>query len=589
MFSFFESKQIKTKLLIAFSILIIIPIGINSIISYYRMVRFTENKSLMYARTITQQINTTFDTYLRGVDNLSIQVAYSDNVRKWLISDYSVVVNPSYEYSKDLSSAFRFLNGMLKTTYGVDGIFIYKNDGKGYYGYSTSFVNPDYNIKNETWYGKVATSHGEKVLIGPYEEKQIDLRRTVISLVRKIKDYKTFKEIGIIVVAMRMNSIYNYLLSNIGKGAGSNIYILNQDGNIIYNNMNENEVNTNFDPIIFAQIRRESSGSFQEKFRSKLSLITFDTSSFTNWKVVNINSKKELFKEISTIRNDSISVGIILIIVSIAFAVIISSGIVKPIHKLMKMIGQIEKGDFNNTIDIAQKDEIGLLTQSFNQMSGRLKDLINQIYIKEEEKRKAEIVALQAQINPHFTYNTLGVIKQMAVIQKAEGISKMVESLITLLQASAKYNDRLIAVAEELKFLESYIYIQETRYCGKFVVHYDCDEAALSCKTLNLILQPIVENAIFHGINNQNHIGKIFIRVRIVENHLQYEVEDDGIGMTQEQLDKIIQEKRSSFERLGVHNVDKRIKLHFGNEYGLSISSRINEGTKVTVIMPLIR
>lgn len=147
------------------------------------MVNFTEDKSVAYAKAITQEINITFDTYLKNVDKLSYEIAYSDNVHRWLTSDYNGSSNPNYDYGLDLASAYRFLDGMRKTAYGIDSISVYNNNDKGYYGFSTGPVNTNYKIKDEEWYKKVEDSNGEKVLVGPYEDKQIDIsNRTVISL-----------------------------------------------------------------------------------------------------------------------------------------------------------------------------------------------------------------------------------------------------------------------------------------------------------------------------------------------------------------------------------------------------------------------
>ncbi len=582
--------SIRTKLILAFSILIILPICINSIVSYYRMVTFVEDKSVTSSHIITQQINTTFDTYFKNIDKLSYEIAYSDNVHQWITNDYTDNDNKDYAYGMDLLAAYRFLEGMRKTVYGIDSISVYNNDGRFYYGMSMGSVNSNYKLKDEEWFPKLDDSGGEKVLVGPYEGKLIDISgRKVISLVRKIKDLKKFRDLGYIVIELNMGDMFDNHLKNIKQDPGNNIFIIDEEGKIIYNNVDQNEINKNFDRQIFSKIGNLRSGSFQGNYNDTPSLITFYTSSFTNWKVINVTSKNELIKGIDTVRNNSIAVGLALIVITFVFSIIISNGIVRPIRKLKKMIGKIEQGDFGNTIEVEQWDEIGMLTISFNNMSQKLKDLIGQIYIKEEEKRKAEIVALQAQINPHFTYNTLGVIKQMATIQKAGGISKMVDSLIILLQTSAKYRNKFITVEEELMLIKSYIYIQETRYCGKFSVEYEYDDSVLEYKTLNLILQPIVENAMFHGIQNKDGFGKIVIRIHIVGNNLQYVIEDDGIGMSQEKINEIFSGDKADFERLGISNVHKRIKLYFGDSYGISICSRVNEGTKVTIIIPLTK
>lgn len=582
--------SIRSKLILAFSILIILPICINSIVSYYRMVIFIEDKSINSSHTITQQINTTFDTYFKNIDKLSYEIAYSDNVHQWITNDYANNDNKDYAYGMDLLAAYRFLEGMRKTAYGIDSISVYNNDGRFYYGMSLGSVKSGYKLKDEEWFSKLHDSGGEKVLVGPYEGKFIDIsNRKVISLVRKIKDLKKFSDIGYIVIELNMSDMFDNHLKNINRDPGNNIFIINEEGKIIYNNIGQSQVNKSFDQEIFSKIGDLKSGSFQSIYNNKPSLITFYTSSFTNWKVINVTSKNELIKGIDTVRNNSVAVGLVLIVITFIFSIIISNGIVKPIRKLKKMIGKIEQGDFENTIDIDRRDEIGMLTISFNNMSQKLKDLIGQIYIKEEEKRKAEIVALQAQINPHFTYNTLGVVKQMATIQKANGISKMLDSLINLLQSSAKYRDKFITVEEELMLIRSYIYIQETRYCGKFSVEYEYEDTVLEYKTLNLILQPIVENAMFHGIQNKDGFGKIVIRIHIVEDNLQYVIEDDGIGMSQEKINDIFSDNNDNFERLGISNVHKRIKLYFGDSYGISINSRVNEGTRITIIIPLTK
>lgn len=587
MLNFIRNISIKSKLLLAFSIIILLSVSINTIFSYYRMVRFTEDKWGTYAKTITQQINTTFDNYFKNIDYLSCQIAYNDTVQYLIKNDYT---NKDYEYGVDSATAFRFLEGMRKTVNGVDCISIYQNSDRAFLEFSTGHVNPNYKIIDETWFNKVESSNGEKVLVGPYNGTlQYIQNNKVISLVRKIRDLGNVKILGYIVVEVNISDMLANYYENIEQDKENIIYITNEEGRIIYNNINKNAVGAEFEPVIFSKTKSLKSGSFQGDFHSKPSLITFYTSSFTNWKVLNVTSRDELIREITINRNNSIVVGVIFIVVSFAFSIILSNGIVKPIRKLKKMIRNIEEGNFGDTVKVTSKDEIGVFAISFNRMSIRLKELVQEIYTKEEEKRKAEIVALQAQINPHFTYNTLAVIKQMAVIQKAKGISKTVDSLINLLQASAKYKDGFITVEQELNLIKSYIYIQETRYCGKFSVEFDYDEAVLGYKTLNLLLQPITENAILHGVSNISGIGKITIHVGRVDNSLQYIIEDNGVGMTQEQIDEVmVNENKNNFDRIGIYNVNKRIKLYFGESYGIEISRGTNGGTRVKITIPLI-
>jgi two-component system sensor histidine kinase YesM len=253
------------------------------------------------------------------------------------------------------------------------------------------------------------------------------------------------------------------------------------------------------------------------------------------------------------------------------------------------MMIKVGSGDFGHIIPLTFNSELNLLAKGYNTMSSRLKELVEEIYIKEGQKRKAEVVALQSQINPHFIYNTLDTIKQMAVIQKTQGIVEMTESLIKLLESAAKYNESMITIEAELELLKSYIYIQETRYYGKFDVYFSYDEGVLKYKTINLILQPVIENAIFHGIVPKNGIGSIGISIKEYADYIAYMITDNGIGMQPELINQLfLSPKESHFNRLGIYNVNKRIKLYFGEEYGLQIKSVIDRGTEVTITIPKI-
>ena len=584
---FFRNIGLRTKVMFSFSLLIILPIFINTLTSYFQTVPVIENKASAYAQTVTNQISVTLDTYLNNVDRLSIQTAYSENVSTLLQKKYSQ--QASHEFGQDVATIYRYLFGMRKSIIGIDNIFVYNRDLQLFYSNDNGIINVSYDITQEKWFDKLTHSNGEKVLTGPYISTQADYSRgPVISLVRRILDITTHEHMGYIVLEINLNDIFIRNFEHISAHNDSDIYILNEDGSVIYNNTHPANLDSKFDSKLFEQISENKTGSLWADFDGKQSLVTYHTSRFTNWRVVNVTPKTELLREISMIRNNSLLLCVLLIAFAMILAILLSNSIVKPIKKLRSSISLIGEGDFSQNVEISTNDEIGQLTYSFNRMSQRLQEQVEQIYKNADEKRRIEIAALQTQISPHFTYNSLGVIKQMAVLHGADGITTMVDSLIDLLQAATKNTGEYITVKEELALIRAYSYIQEMRYCGKFKLNIQCEDKALNCCTLNLLLQPIIENAIFHGIACKNGANQINITVRIVNETLEYTVEDNGCGMTSELLEKVLNFENSSHDHIGIYNVNRRIKLTFGDQYGLCFTSELTVGTIVKIILPVI-
>jgi len=225
-------------------------------------------------------------------------------------------------------------------------------------------------------------------------------------------------------------------------------------------------------------------------------------------------------------------------------------------------------------------------------MVQEIKNLIKERDKIAGEKSKAEIEALQSQINPHFISNTLNSIRLMAMIAKVDSVKKMVEAFMKLLLASFSKTGKLIRIEEELEILKSYIYILKVRYDDKFDVDIECEEEIRGLYILRLLLQPILENAIFHGVGELENKGRITVKGCRQDDCIIFSIRDNGVGMTQEQIDRLMSEgshNAGSFSSIGVINVDRRIKLNYGDRYGLEIESNYGEYTNVVIKLPVIR
>ena len=280
------------------------------------------------------------------------------------------------------------------------------------------------------------------------------------------------------------------------------------------------------------------------------------------------------------------------LVVGTGLAVIFSNRLRKPVALLNSQVKKIGNGDFSPNPSIESEDELGEIGRGINKMSARIANLLDKSVEDEREKKNLEIKMLQAQINPHFLYNTLDSIRWIAVIQKNASIVKMVTALSGLLKNMAKGFNEKVTMRAELDFLSDYITIEKMRYMEMFDVEIDVAEEELyQAKIIKLTLQPLVENAIFSGIEPGGKNGSIKIRIWQEKEKLCISVKDDGVGMTEEKIQDIMnnpqKRKGDTMSGIGLPNVDQRIKLVYGDEYGLRIKSQVGEYTEILVILPM--
>lgn len=285
--------------------------------------------------------------------------------------------------------------------------------------------------------------------------------------------------------------------------------------------------------------------------------------------------------------------GVLIITSLILISLFLSSSIVKPVNKLQSLMKHVEKGNLDIEYLNPGEDEIGQLAKSFNKMVSQIKNLISTVYIEQKSKREAELRALQTQIQPHFLYNTLDTIHWIALEHQAYDIVSMVEALTNIFRISISRGEEVISYSEEIKHIQSYLFIQKVRYEDKLEYEMFFDSELEKYKILKLVIQPLVENSIYHGIKRKKGSGKIVIEGRIIDEEIELRVIDDGIGIEPDKLSKIVDvlEGRSKGEGIGygMFNVNERIKLMFGNKYGIKIHSEYGKGTEVILRHPLIK
>ncbi|GJM78081.1 hypothetical protein HMSSN139_05770 [Paenibacillus sp. HMSSN-139] len=266
-------------------------------------------------------------------------------------------------------------------------------------------------------------------------------------------------------------------------------------------------------------------------------------------------------------------------------------GIVNPIVSLYKAMAATKAGNLKTRLIPSGPLEIHVLGHAFNDMTGNMERLIGEIKEQETQKRLVEIRALQSQINPHFLLNTLNTIKLMGAISKADNIVKMTDALTRLLASMLNKGGMYTTIGQEVALLGEYFQIMKTRYGDLFDVHYEIDPELEQAYILKLLLQPLIENAILHGLHEKETRGNIYIYGEKLEQACRFTIEDDGIGIPEEELPLLLSQQahgRDSFSGLGLRNVHERIRLNYGEPYGLKISSVQGEGTRIVLVLPLL-
>ena len=442
------------------------------------------------------------------------------------------------------------------------------------------------------WYAKAVAKPQDAIITGPNRHSFFDTDDEMISLSREVQSYENGTFRGVILINLNMNKITE-ICNSFQEKQENFICIINDKGELVYEQQNGKE-RFAFDEKENRQklntaLERMKESCFRLNYRGEKYLVTRTDMKTTGWTLVSMVPYKSVMAETMAISGVMILAVVITLIVTLLLLNRILTGVVKPLKKLEKYMVQVNPDNMDQRMEILTDDEIGHLSMKFNQMMDRIRNLKEQVIEEQEDKRKYELQALQAQINPHFLYNTLDSIIWMAETNDSN-IVAMTEALAKLFRISLNKGNEEISLERELEHVKNYLIIQSMRYADKFTYEISVDPGVERCRTIKLILQPIVENCIYHGIKKKRGTGKITIRAYRREQNLIIEVSDDGCGMPKEICRKIlsdeIESENISGSGIGVKNVNERIQLRFGKKYGLSYSSEEGVGTTVTYVLP---
>lgn len=583
-----RNYRLRTKILLSNIITILfISTAIGSA-SIYTANYFLESNTKDLSEQIVHQVSDNIEYRAREFMNSTVYLISDQLLRGFLIEKEESVTKDNYPAY--WSRANIVLSQFASNNRYIRSIVIKNNQGTVYWWEDQHVANNDLNVPSASKMmnqaeAELKQSGREYIWTSSFRgEDEVSLTRYFINM-NHVNEH-----LGTVVINIDPNFFRN-LKSDISFINPDNLMILNQNQQVLVKSsfqlLKENTL------INRIQSQSDSSSGSIHKIDGQNYLITQETTNPSGWKVICVIPLTMLKDHTRLLQWIILVISVLAILISIAISWFLSARTTKNIKLLERNMRKLEEGDFNVRTDIMSRDEVGMLSVRFNFMVGRINELVNTVYTERIAKQQAQFQVLLAQINPHFLYNTLGTIKWYARMKDQSEIEKMTGSLIELLKSSVRRTSEFHTLSKEIIELNNYIFIQKIGYGDELQIKFDIDENLLDCYVPYFTLQPLLENAILHGIELSKGNAWIKISVWHEQEVVYLMVEDNGIGMDEHKIEQILerdghQKRFPGMSSIGVRAVNERIQLYYSKEYGLFYESEPGQGTKAIIKLPYV-
>lgn len=576
---YYKHRSIQLTLSISFSFVALLGMGFMGATIYSRFISSTKESTIHNNEQLIDQVNMNLNTYLRNMMRISNSMYYSV-IKKVDLSKETLdkEMNLLYEANKDnLVSIVCFRgNGTLVAATPIDNL---KNNLQ--VEKQSWFIKANQEIENLHF----STPHVQNL----FNDTSYNYHWVIsLSRVVELTDSGNISR-GILLVDMNFSGI-EQLFTKINSKNSGYVYLIDSSGEIIYH-PKQNLINSSLLRENNAVAATYRDGTYEETFLDENRIITVRTVGYTGWKIINVTPSNDFYMSYNQMRFFTgmiIALTILLIFFANQF---VSYLIGNPIKKLDDSVKDLEYGKLDLNIFVGGSYEIRHLGKTITSVVMQMHQLMDDIVAEQEKKRKSEFDSLQAQINPHFLYNTLDSIVWMVESERYQEAISMVTSLANLFRISLSKGKNIITIREEIEHAQNYLYIQKIRYKNRFQIKIDMAPEIYECSTIKLIVQPLLENAIYHGVEFMDGEGEITIKGYKKNNDIYIDVIDNGLGIPEESVDLILTDNTRVHKKgsgIGLSNVHQRVQLYFGTEYGLEIESELDEGTTVRIHLPCL-
>lgn len=625
-----RNMPLRYQLMLLFLFFGIVPsLGLGLLVNW-TVERIIERQVEDHTMQLIGKVNEALDTKMENLQNMTYLIGFNPDIGEFwqgrtLADGYTGTVvksvtqekqqgeraqNPAFTSNQAASSVKeqdmmfgmkQFLQGFTTLYPEIAGILIV--NGKGDYISNEMYARSTHSLTEEDWYKQAAQHAGIFTVLGQPSHRNVTTHvrykdSEIVSVVRSVTDSETGRVLGVIMIDLKLRAV-SQAARDVTLGKTGYLMVTDAEGGSVY--MPDMPLIERIPPQWFGT---GDSGMFTREAGGRELLFMFRASEFTGWRTVGVFPARESTLEVRQIQFYVVCFVFIVCLFGLTASLRLSRSIAQPIFRLMSYMRTAETGDLTVRQWSDRGDEIGMLGRSFNRMLEQIRRLMTLSELRERQKRDAELRSLQEHIKPHFLYNTLDTIHWMARKNGADDVSDMVGALSRLFRLGLSKGDDFIPLRSEIEHISSYMQIQQTRYRDRLRWELNVPEELGELFVLKLMLQPVVENAIYHGIKARRGPGTIWVEARIEGDKLLLTVRDDGAGMTVERLRELRGLLEAPLEAMegqqkpggasangrsyGMLNVQARIRLSFGDEYGIALDSEEGTGTCVTIVHPLL-
>ncbi|WP_167357159.1 cache domain-containing sensor histidine kinase [Paenibacillus pectinilyticus] len=578
-------KTLRGKILISLFLLIILPV----VIILYRFYTSSENIVQIQLNqsnqaAVSQKANAMNDMAVRMITASSL-IINDPETEKFLKepADWSTNYN-SFIKLTSLQKKMSNVKDLLLDNTTQLGLY----DNRGYTNTTWSAVTAVdvQTFHQESWYQPTLERNGSPIWTVPYRIPNSSNAQDLIAMTRQINGEYT-SNYGFFLISVPI-PVFFYPSAELHKQqeAGVTTLLVDQNQNLLIGDQSAAALLASH---ALTNMHTNANGIQEVTINDHIYFVNDATVPQLGWRLIQFMNQKDFATQLSREKDKSITwVVAWFLLFAVAF-ILLMLRVTSPFKQLAKSMTKVGKGEFNTLVTIKGEDEIAMLGNNFNRMVLHLQDLISDLYDEQRRKQKAQFQALQAQINPHFLLNTLNSIKWMALLSGADHISEMITKLGKLLNFTMRNEQEFVTLQEELDYLQVYLSLQEIRYHDQITFTYSIPEHLLDCEVLKFTLQPAVENSIIHG----NRFPLLIdLKAEEKNGHLTIVMQDNGVGMSMEMIQQVessLNQPHAKFSGIGIRNVNERIKLHYGMQYGMQISSVQGEGVRLELVLPLKR
>ena len=575
-----KTRSMQMTISVSFTLLSVCCMCFLGVMLYQQFSRKAENLTVENSRQLLNQTTINLEDYLRNMRRISDAMYYS-------------VIKNTDIGSESLEDSMTLLYEANKDK--LISVACYTNDGKLTEASPIATEKNGVDVKSQKWFQDAASELENFHFSTPHVQDLFDdpsyRYYWVVSLSRTVELTRNGSSmLGVLLVDMNYSSIEQLLEKANTDTSGEYVYLMASDGEIIYH-PKQNLIHMG----LYQENNDMAAGyedtTVKENFHGEKRLVTVKTISYTGWKLVSVVPMKSFSMGMTGMRNLAVLLVALTVLAAVILNQMVSARISKPLRRLNDSVKEWEAGNMEPDIYIGGSMEVEHLGKTLRSTVAQIRQLMDDIVVEQEEKRKSELDALQSQINPHFLYNTLDSIVWMITGERYDDAVFMITQLASLFRISLSKGKTVISIENEVKHAKNYMNIQKIRYKNSFEIDFQIEEEVLNGCIVKLVLQPLLENAIYYGMEFMDGEGEIYVRGYRRDNDVYLEVEDNGLGMPEEEAAELLNGKERPHKHgsgVGLVNVHSRLKLRFGEDYGLIIHSCPDEGMMVQIHIPYV-